>query len=305
MKVAVIGAGNVGAAVARKTAESDLAEVVMLDIVEGVPQGKALDLAQSGAVLDFGVHITGTNDYADIRDAAVVVVTAGFPRKPGMSRDDLVEANQKVVSSVARQIKEYAADSIIVLVTNPLDVMAYVAMKETGFPRERVLGMAGVLDSARFRCFIAAELGVRPTDVSAMVLGGHGDSMVPLLSHTTVGGVPVSDLIPEGRLSEIVARTRTGGAEIVKLLGTGSAYYAPGASAFLMVETILKDVKRVLPASVWTQGEYGIRDTFVGLPVVIGRKGLERVIEMSLTDQEKSDLVRSADAVRKVIQKLR
>jgi len=305
MKVAVIGAGNVGAAVARKTAESDLAEVVMLDIVEGVPQGKALDLAQSGAVLDFGVHITGTNDYADIRDAAVVVVTAGFPRKPGMSRDDLVEANQKVVSSVARQIKEYAADSIIVLVTNPLDVMAYVAMTETGFPRERVLGMAGVLDSARFRCFIAAELGVRPTDVSAMVLGGHGDSMVPLLSHTTVGGVPVSDLIPEGRLSEIVARTRTGGAEIVKLLGTGSAYYAPGASAFLMVETILKDVKRVLPASVWTQGEYGIRDTFVGLPVVIGRKGLERVIEMSLTDQEKSDLVRSADAVRKVIQKLR
>jgi len=304
MKVACIGAGNVGATVAQKVAEADLADVVMLDVVEGVSQGKALDLAQSGAVLDFGVKIIGTNEYADIAGASVVVVTAGFPRKPGMSRDDLLKANSEVITSVSQEIKKHAPEAIIIMVTNPLDVMACVAMQVTGFPRARVIGMAGMLDSARFRTFLAAELGVKPTDVSAMVLGGHGDSMVPLLSATTVGGVPVTDLIETTRLEEIVARTRTGGAEIVKLLGKGSAYYAPGASAFRMVETIVKDVKRVMPASVWAEGEYGIRDTFVGLPVLIGRRGVEKVLEMTLTDAEKADLVASADAVRETIAKL-
>lgn len=304
MKVAVIGAGNVGATVGQKIAEADLADVVMLDVVEGVPQGKELDLAQSGAVLDFGVTVKGTNDWADIAGAVVVVVTAGLPRKPGMSRDDLLKANTEIVESVAERIKEHAPDSIVILVTNPLDVMAYVAMKTTGFPPERVIGMAGMLDSARFRLFIARELGVRPSNVEAMVLGGHGDSMVPLLSHTTVGGVPVTDLIEKDRLDEIVQRTRTGGAEIVKLLGKGSAYYAPGASAYLMVDAIIKDIKRVMPASVWARGEYGISDTFVGLPVLMGRKGVEKIIEMTLSDNERADLVASADAVREQIGKL-
>jgi malate dehydrogenase len=304
MKVAVIGAGNVGATVAERIAEADLADVVMLDVIQGVPQGKALDIAQSGAILDSGVKVTGTNDYRDIAGASVVVVTAGFPRKPGMSRDDLVVANRAVVASVAAQVRKHAPDSVVVMVTNPLDVMAYVAMKETGFPRERVMGMAGVLDSARFRFFIAAELGVKPADVSAMVLGGHGDSMVPLISHTTVGGVPVTDLVSRERLAEIVQRTRTGGTEIVTLLGKGSAYYGPGASAYLMVEAVVKDLRRVLPASVWAQGEYGIRDTFVGLPVVIGGNGVEKVVTMSLSEQELRDLHRSADGVRKEIQKL-
>ena len=305
MKVAVIGAGNVGATVAQKVAEADLADVVMLDVVEGVPEGKALDLAQSGSVLDFSVRVTGTNDPADIAGASVVVVTAGLARKPGMSRDDLLMANRKIVASVSAQIGQHAPDAVLIMVTNPLDVMAYVAMKETGFPRERVLGMAGVLDCARFRLFIAWELDVKPTDVTAMVLGGHGDTMVPLLSHTTVGGVPVSDLIDADRLEAIVQRTRTGGAEIVKLLGTGSAYYAPGASACLMVEAVVKDLKRVLPVSVWAEGEYSIRDTFVGLPAVIGANGLEGVITMSLSDAETAALRESARAVREQIDKVR
>ena len=305
MKVAVIGAGNVGATVAQNIVESDLADVVMLDVIDGVPQGKALDLAQSGAVLDFGVKVTGTTRYEDIAGSDVVVVTAGFPRKPGMSRDDLVAANREVGAGAAREIKKHAPGSIIIIVTNPLDVMAYVAMKETGFPPERVIGMAGILDSARFRAFLAAELGVRPADVSAMVLGGHGDTMVPVLSSTTVSGVPVEQLIGKERLKEIVERTRNGGAEIVKLLGRGSAFYAPGASAYLMVEAIVKDVKRLLPASIWAQGEYGIRDTFVGLPVVLGRKGVERVVEMKLTASEQAELAKSANAVREMIAKLK
>ena len=304
MKLAVIGAGNVGATVAQKVAEAELADVVMLDIAEGLPQGKALDLAQSGAVLGFGVDVRGANDYEDITGADVVVMTAGFPRKPGMSRDDLVSANREVVAGCARKIRDVAPGAVLIMVTNPLDVMAYVAMKETGFPRERVLGMAGVLDSARFRLFIARELDVKPADVSAMVLGGHGDSMVPLLSATTVGGVPVTDLIAKDRLAEIVERTRKGGGEIVKLLGKGSAYYAPGASAYRMTEAVIKDVRRLMPASVWAQGEYGIRDTFVGLPAVIGRNGLEKIIEMTLSDGEKKALAASADAVRAVIEKL-
>jgi malate dehydrogenase len=304
MKVAVIGAGNVGATVAQRIVEAQLADVVMVDVVQGVPQGKALDLAQSGPILDSSVKVTGTNDYRDIAGASVVVVTAGFPRKPGMSRDDLVAANREVVAGIAGEIRKHAPDSVVIMVTNPLDIMSYVAMKETGFPRERVLGMAGVLDSARLRYFIAAELDVRPADVSAMVLGGHGDSMVPLISHTTVAGVPVRDLIRPERLAEIVQRTRTGGAEIVTLLGKGSAYYAPGASAYVMVEAVVKDLARVLPASVWTQGEYGIRDTFVGLPVVVGGKGIEKVVTMSLSDEELRDLRKSAGDVRKEIEKL-
>ena len=304
MKVAVIGAGNVGATVAQKIAEADLADVVMLDVMDGVPQGKALDLAQSGAVLDFGVKITGTTRYEDIAGADVVVVTAGFPRKPGMSRDDLVAANREVVAGAAREIKKHAPHSIIIMVTNPLDVMAWVAMTETGFPRERVIGMAGVLDTARFQTFLAAEIGVKPRDVAAMVLGGHGDTMVPLLSHTTISGVPVTQLISKTRLAEIVERTKNGGAEIVKLLGRGSAYYAPGASAFMMVEAIVKDVKRLVAASVWAQGEYGIRDTFVGLPVILGRRGVERILPMQLSADEQAALVKSADAVRETIAKL-
>jgi len=304
MKVAVIGAGNVGATVAQRIVEADLADVVMVDVIEGVPQGKALDLGQSGPILDSSVKVTGTNDYREIAGASVVVVTAGFPRKPGMSRDDLVAANRKVVAGVAAEIRKHAPDSVVIMVTNPLDTMAYIAMKETGFPRERVLGMAGVLDSARFRYFIAAELGVKAADVSAMVLGGHGDSMVPLISHTTVAGVPVRDLIAPERLAEIVQRTRTGGTEIVTLLGKGSAYYAPGASAYVMVEAVVKDLARVLPVSVWAQGEYGIRDTFVGLPAVIGGKGLEKVVVMSLSPEELRELRRSAEDVRKEIGKL-
>ena len=304
MKVAVIGAGNVGATVAQNIVEKDLADVVMLDVVDGVPQGKALDMAQSGAVLDFGVKVSGTTDYKDIAGADVVVVTAGFARKPGMSRDDLVAANREVVAGAAREIRKHAPHSIIIMVTNPLDVMAYVAMKETGFPRERVIGMAGILDSARFRTFLAAELGVRPGDVAAMVLGGHGDTMVPLLSSTTVGGVPVTQLIAKERLAQIVERTRSGGAEIVKLLGKGSAYYAPGASAWLMVEAIVKDVKRLVAASVWAQGEYGLRDTFIGLPVILGRRGVERIIEMKLDAAEQAELAKSAEAVKEMIRKL-
>jgi malate dehydrogenase len=304
MKVAVIGSGNVGATVAQNVAEAALADLVMLDVIPGVPQGKALDLAQSGAVLGFGHGVTGTNDYKDIAGADVVVITAGLARKPGMSRDDLVAANRKIVGEVSRQVKAHAPNAVLIMVTNPLDVMCWVAMKETGFPRERVFGMAGVLDSARLRLFIARDVGVKPEDVFAMVLGGHGDTMVPVLSAATVGGVPVRDLVDAKRLDEIVARTRDGGAEINKLLGTASAYYAPGASAFLMVEAVVKDVKRLLPASVWAQGEYGLRDTFVGLPVVIGRKGVERVVEMTLSPEEKAALVKSAEAVRAMIGKL-
>lgn len=304
MKLAVIGAGNVGATCAHSAALAGIDEIVLLDVVQGVPQGKALDLTQSGMLSGSSAHIVGTNDYADIAGAEVVVVTAGFARKPGMSRDDLVTANVNIIRSASAQIRKHAPESVLIMVTNPLDVMAYVAMKETGFPRRRVLGMAGVLDTARLCTFLAMELGVDVADVSAMVLGGHGDSMVPLMRLATVGGVPVGELIAGDRIEAIVSRTRTGGGEIVKLLGTGSAYYAPGASAFRMAECVLRGRRRVLPASVWCQGEYGIRDTFVGLPVVMGRGGLERVIETKLTSEEQAALVHSAEEVRTIISKL-
>ena len=304
MKLACIGAGHVGATAAGAALAAGVDEIVLLDIVEGVPQGKALDMMHSAAVGGFSGRIIGTNDYADVAGADVVIITAGFARKPGMSRDDLVAANSKIIRSVSARSAEHAPEAVFIMVTNPLDVMAYIAMTETGFPRERVLGMAGVLDSARLRTFVAMELDIDVRDVSAMVLGGHGDGMVPLIRLATVGGVPLTELIDPERLEAIIQRTRTGGGEIVKLLGSGSAYYAPGAAAFGMAECVLFGRRRILPASVWTEGEFGIADTFVGLPVEVGPNGLERVIEIDLSEEELSALRKSADAVRSVLAKL-
>ena len=300
MKVSVIGAGNVGATVAQQVVQHDLADVVLVDVVKGMPQGKALDLLQAAPVLGYSRTVTGSNDYADIADSDAIVVTAGLARKPGMSRDDLVAKNTAITRDVARNIMTYSPESFIIVVTNPLDVMCYVMLQMTGLPRRKVMGMAGVLDSARLAAFIAAELGISPADVRAMVLGGHGDSMVPLASQTTVSGIPVGSLIPEDRLEAIFERTRKGGAEIVGLLGTGSAFYAPGASAYLMVDSLLNDTKRILPVSVNTQGEYGISDVFVGLPVKLGKGGVEKIIELDIPEAELQSLRASAEAVRKV-----
>ena len=304
MKLACIGAGNVGAMAAQAALSAGVDEIVLVDIIEGVPQGKALDLTQSAAVSGACGHVSGSNDYGDIDGADVVIVTAGLPRKPGMNRDDLIAANSQVITSVSSQIVEHAPESVVIMVTNPLDVMTYVAMRETGFPRERILGMAGVLDTARFNAFVAMELSVSAADVSAIVLGGHGDAMVPLVRLATVGGVPLVELIEAKRLEAIVGRTAAGGGEIVKLLGSASAYYAPGAAAFQMAECVLFGRRRILPASVWAQGEFGISDTFVGLPVELGPNGLERVVEIELNDDELSALRTSAGAVRDAIGKL-
>ena len=300
MTVSVIGAGHVGATVAQQLVQNDLADVVLLDIVDGVPQGKALDINQAGSVFGYSRTVKGTTDYADLADSEVVVVTAGFPRKPGMSRDDLVAKNASVVRQASRQIARHAPEAFIIIVTNPLDVMCYVALKITGFPRRQVMGMAGVLDSSRLAAFIAEELDVSVKDVRAMVLGGHGDSMVPLAGATTVSGVPVASLITPDRLEAIFDRTRKGGAEIVALLKTASAYYAPGASAYAMVESILMDNKRIMPVSVYTQGEYGLSDVFVGLPVKLGKGGVEKIIEMEITPEEQGALQTSAEAVKRV-----
>jgi malate dehydrogenase len=298
-KVAVVGAGNVGATAAQRLAEKHLARtVVMIDVVEGVPQGKALDQWQSGPIEGFDARVIGTNAYAEAEGADVFVVTAGIARKPGMSRDDLVKTNAGIVRSVARDIARVAPKAIIVVVSNPLDVMCYVAMKASGFPRERVLGMAGVLDTARYRMFLAEAMDVSVEDIQAMVLGGHGDTMVPLVSYTTVSGVPVSQFLDQARLNTIVDRTRNGGAEIVAFLKTGSAYYAPSAAAIQMVEAIALDKKRILPCSAWLQGEFGLKDVFCGVPCKLGRGGLERIIEIKLTEQERSELHKSAEAVR-------
>jgi malate dehydrogenase len=298
-KVAVVGAGNVGATAAQRLAEKALARtVVMIDVVEGVPQGKALDQWQSGPVEGFDTRIVGANGYDDAAGAELFVVTAGIARKPGMSRDDLVKTNAGIVRSVAREISRVAPRAIIIVVSNPLDVMCYVAMRASGFPRERVLGMAGVLDTARYRMFLAEAMDLSVEDIQAMVLGGHGDTMVPLTSYTTVSGIPVSQLIPAGTLESIVTRTRNGGAEIVGFLKTGSAYYAPSAAAVQMVEAIALDKRRILPCSAWLQGEFGLRDVFCGVPCKLGRGGLERVIEITLTDAERAELVKSAEAVR-------
>ena len=298
-KVAVVGAGNVGATAAQRLAEKSLARtVVMIDVVEGVPQGKALDQWQSGPIEGFDTRVIGTNDYDAAAGAEVFVVTAGIARKPGMSRDDLIKTNAGIVRSVSEQIARVAPKSIIVVVSNPLDVMCYVAMKATGFPRERVFGMAGVLDTARYRMFLAEAMNVSVRDIQAMVLGGHGDTMVPLVSYTTVSGIPVTQLLEQKQLDAIVDRTRNGGAEIVAFLKTGSAYYAPSAAAVEMVEAIALDRKRLLPCSAWLQGEFGLKDVFCGVPCMLGRKGLERIVDVKLTEQERADLHKSAEAVR-------
>ena len=297
--IAVVGAGNVGATAAQRLAEKHLARtVVMIDVVEGVPQGKSLDQWQSGPIEGFDARVIGTNGYDEAAGAELFVVTAGIARKPGMSRDDLVKTNAGIVRSVAKEIARVAPKAIIVVVSNPLDVMCYVAMRASGFPRERVLGMAGVLDTARYRTFLAQTMEVSVEDIQAMVLGGHGDTMVPLVSYTTVSGIPVSQLIPADKLSDIVTRTRNGGAEIVALLKTGSAYYAPSAAAVQMVEAIVLDKRRILPCSAWLQGEFGLRDVFCGVPCKVGRGGLERIVEIALTDAERAELQQSAEAVR-------
>jgi malate dehydrogenase len=303
-KVTVIGAGNVGATTAQRIAEAGLADVVLIDIVEGLPQGKGLDLAEAAPVVAHDANVVGTNDYADTAGSDVIVVTSGLARQPGMSRDDLLTKNAGIVRSVVESAAAVSHDAIIVVVTNPLDAMCHVAMDASGFPRERVIGMAGVLDSARFRTFIARELGVSVEDTHAFVLGGHGDTMVPLSRYSTVAGVPITELLPADRVRALEERTANGGAEIVGLLKTGSAFYAPAAGAFEMVEAILLDRKRVLPCAVRLQGEFGVDGLFVGVPVVLGRGGMERVFEIELTDDERAAFQRSADAVRELVEVL-
>jgi len=303
-KVTVIGAGNVGATTAQRIAEAGLADVVLIDIVEGLPQGKGLDLAEAAPVVAHDANVVGTNDYADTAGSDVIVVTSGLARQPGMSRDDLLTKNAGIVRSVVESAAAVSPDAIIVVVTNPLDAMCHVAMDASGFPRQRVIGMAGVLDSARFRTFIARELGVSVEDTHAFVLGGHGDTMVPLSRYSTVAGVPITELLPADRVRALEERTANGGAEIVGLLKTGSAFYAPAAGAFEMVEAILLDRKRVLPCAVRLQGEFGVDGLFVGVPVVLGRSGMERVFEIELTDDERAAFQRSADAVRELVEVL-
>ncbi|NOY78821.1 MAG: malate dehydrogenase [Calditrichaeota bacterium] len=305
MKISVVGAGHVGATVARNVAELEIAkEVVLIDIIEGVPQGKSLDLWESAPIRGFDSRLIGTNDYKDTKDSDVVVITAGVPRKPGMSRDDLLMTNFNIVKSVTEEVVKNSPNTIIIVVSNPLDVMAYTAMKVSGFESHRVIGMAGILDTARYRSFIALEANVSVKDIQAMVLGGHGDNMVPLPHFTTISGIPVSHFIPKDKLDAIIKRTRGGGGEIVAYLKTGSAYYAPGAAVAQMVEAIAKDSNRILPCSAWLTGQFGIQDTFVGVPVKLGRKGIVEIIELPLTEEELAALKVSADHVKENIDKL-
>ena len=300
-KITVVGAGNVGATAAQRVAEKQLARtVVMVDVAEGIPQGKALDQWQSGPVEGYDTRIVGANDYAAAAGSELFIVTAGIARKPGMSRDDLVRTNAGIVKSVGEQIKQAAPDAIVIVVSNPLDVMCYVMRQATGFPRERVIGMAGVLDTARYRTFLAEAAGVSVEDIQAMVLGGHGDTMVPLISTTTVSGIPITQFLDKPTLDKIVDRARNGGAEIVAHLKTGSAYYAPSAAAVQMAEAIVLDKKRVLPCSAWLQGEFGLTDVYCGVPCLLGRRGLERIIDIPLSADERAALHKSAEAVRAV-----
>ncbi|MDE3195567.1 MAG: malate dehydrogenase [Acidobacteriota bacterium] len=299
-KITVVGAGNVGANCAVWAAKKELGDVVLVDIAPGVPQGKALDLLQAGPVEGYDITVTGSNDYAPTANSDIVIITAGLARKPGMSRDDLVLKNYEVISEVTRKVVEQSPNAILILVTNPLDAMAQVALWVSKFPKNRVIGMAGVLDSARFRTFIAQELGVSVDNVTAVVLGGHGDTMVPVVRLSSVAGIPLSELIPAARMEEIVNRTRNGGAEIVKLMGT-SAYYAPAASAVEMAESILRDKKKVLPCSVYLEGEYGISGLFVGVPVKLGANGVEQIYEIKLMDDELAALKKSAAAVQELV----
>ncbi len=306
-RVAVIGAGNVGASTALYLAERALADVVLIDRpeMEGMPQGKALDMQQSAPLWHKGGRIEGSTDLAAVKGCDVVVMTAGFPRKPGMSRTDLLKANADIIRPAAEAVKQHAPNAYVVVVTNPLDVMAWLFWHTTGFPKHRVLGMAGILDSARFRAFLGMELGLSAADVQAMVLGGHGDSMVPLPRYTTVGGIPVSELMPRERLDAIIQRTRDGGAEIVKLLKTGSAYYAPAMSAVEMVEALLTDQKRLVPCSVMLEGEYGLSGMFCGVPVMLGGKGVERIVQLELGDADRAALHKSAKDVADMIAELK
>src|ERR1700690_1631846 len=300
-KVAVVGAGNVGANCALRIADKELADVVMVDVVEGVPQGKGLDLLQSGPVEGYDVKITGANDYGPTADSDIVIITAGFPRKPGMSRDDLLLANYEVVKTATEQAVKHSPNSIIIVVTNPLDAMAQTAFMVSKFPKQRVIGMAGVLDTARFRTFIAQELQVSVENVTAVVLGGHGDTMVPVVRLSSVAGIPLTELIPADRLAAIVDRTRNGGAEIVKYLKTGSAYYAPAASAVEMAESILRDKKKVLPCAAYLEGEYGIQGLYVGVPCKLGAGGIEKIYEIALTAEETAALHKSAASVQELV----
>jgi malate dehydrogenase len=300
-KITVIGAGNVGASCATRLADKELGDVVLVDILEGIPIGKGLDIRQSCPVEGSDVKVVGTNDYKDTAGSDIVVVTAGFPRKPGMSRDDLLWKNYEIVESTVRQAVEYSPNSILILVTNPLDAMCHVAWKVSGFPKHRVMGMAGILDTARFRAFLAEALDVSVESVVAFVLGGHGDTMVPLVRYTSVAGIPVTDLLDQATLDQIVERTRFGGGEIVKHLKTGSAYYAPSAATVEMVESILKDKKKVLPCSVLLEGEYGINGLFVGVPVKLGAAGVEKIYEIKLSEEELAALHKSAAAVQELV----
>jgi malate dehydrogenase len=303
-KVTVVGAGHVGATAAQYIVERELADVVLTDVVEGLPQGKALDLLQAGPVHGYDVQVLGANDYEETAGSDVLVITAGLARKPGMSRDDLLLKNAEIVGSVVAELVRRSPQAILIVVTNPLDAMAQLAFRRSGFPKHRVLGMAGILDSARFRAFIARELDVSVENVTAFVLGGHGDTMVPLPRYSTVAGIPITELLPKERIEALVRRTANGGAEIVNLLKTGSAYYAPAASVVEMVEAILKDKKKILPCAAYLEGEYGIRGLFVGVPVKLGRRGIEQVIEIGLSPEESAALHRSAAAVRELTDKL-
>lgn len=299
-KVSIVGAGNVGATAAHWIAAKELADVVLVDVVEGVPQGKALDLLEAMPIAKCDVHVSGANDYAATANSDIVIITAGIPRKPGMSRDDLLHTNFKIMSDVVQKVVAQSPESILIIVSNPLDAMAQAAYRQAGFNRERVIGMAGVLDSARFRTFIAEELKVSVENVTAFVLGGHGDTMVPLPRYSTVAGIPITELIAPARLEELVQRTRDGGAEIVKYLKTGSAYYAPSAAAVEMVEAILKDKKKILPCAAFLQGEYGIDGFYIGVPCKLGAAGLEQIIQIKLTPEEEAGLKKSAAAVKEL-----
>ena len=303
-KVTVVGAGNVGATTAQYIVERELADVVLTDVVDGLPQGKALDLLQAGPVHGYDCRITGANDYEPTAGSDIIVITAGLARKPGMSRDDLLLKNAEIVGGVVTETARRSPTAILIVVTNPLDAMAQLALRRSGFPKQRVIGMAGVLDSARFRTFIAQELDVSVENVTAFVLGGHGDTMVPLPRYSTVAGIPITELLPKDRLDALVKRTANGGAEIVGLLKTGSAYYAPAASVVEMVEAILKDKKKVLPCTAYLEGEYGVKGLFVGVPVKLGRRGIEQILQITLSPDESAGLQRSAAAVRELTDKL-